>query len=913
MDPTCKRNESDSVNSIALAQQKIISIAQYFQSIERIESKKDVESVNKNLMELLEWLPGPVTPEQLLRMDQSLYVDWYSIARNEYSMILESILKIVDHDWLGQQEDQNTGFKLLAQLFTIDHNYELCFERVSALVTFKRLSMYPALVNILEQIVASESFLFSLIVDISHKQTLSAVEESNLENRKQRIIQLLASTPNIVANQLKGQIADAFVPQSYCAHILIAILKAIHFVSTAKMVFKTDCFDTSFISRFIGRILIDFNSERTSTAIPKLIDLLEIWSMQNEYHRKHIQNVLLFLNRNAIEVISEYLLESNKINYILGKAFKQSADWRYCLATKLPLLTYSKSDRMIINLVRYLSHVSDRDEELYNVFIDVLKLWSSTTTISSQSVDHHLYLTKFVIISATMLTLNCTENRSSEIQKTIHRGVMNHIKSLHSMVRAMGMITAELLCNQFNNINEDDKLKFEYDTFSEDIKQMVRHLQDLSCLNLDEYDSDAASLNEDTILNDLCSIASKSRLPFECTTQNRMPRKASTSIVTTEIESHSISQPVISKSNTRNSLDEDDLDSDDDDLEPYDMSNDTSDKAEKAPKYLIDLRENLLETDDPDVFQISLEVCEELILQKMPNEDVRLGLDLLQILIGLKRKFYMENFHALRFAGCVAICCCFPKDCAEYLCTEIHSEAGRYAVTTKTMMLDILSQTAHSLSKITINKKEIKEDKVQSTTMPKKLVNFRNETKSLENSRKIIWERIESKTRRFATKTPHPFMNAQKNRFADVAGYFFFPLLYGFGKQQLMFTSTTNALKHDTDNILLLSFLHTISVVTIASQNCLIVSKFGPEIFGLSSVLRYHTEPRVRLGVLQMLASAFMVIPKSELVMYCYNEICEVRLWLEQVLSTNIIRGETNSECREVAKHVMSFCLDTLN
>lgn len=904
------------MNSIALVQQKIANVAQYFQSIERIGSQKDVDSVNGNLTELLEWLPGPVTPEKLLRVDQNLYVDWYSIARNEYSIILDSVLRLIDKDWPGaQQQEHGDGLKLLTRLLTIDHNYEFCIESVSALIGFRQLEKYPVLVHILEQIVTSESFLVSLIVDLSYKQELSALEVSNLNDRQQRAIQLLASVPNVVANQLKGQFTDVFTPQSYSGYVLIAILKAVYFVSEANGVHKTTVFGTTFISKLFGRILIDFNSERNSAAIPKVINVFQIWANKNEIYRETIQNVLLMLNRNAIEVISEYLLESGKINQLLGAALQQSSDWRYCFGTKLPLLTYHRNDRVIINLIRHLSHVSQKDEELLNVFIDVLKLWSSKTSIASQSVDHHLYLTKFIAVSAAVLDLNRSGSHSIEIRKTIHRGVQNHIESLNAMVRAMGMITAEIICNQFDekSAKEEDELHFDYEAFSVDTKEMVRTLQELSQLNFLEYDNDEVRLDdEDAVLSDLLASVAESRQSKQIIASKRTPTAALTPNATTEIVSLSISQPALIKSSVRNTTDDDDLDSDDD-LEPYDMSNDTSVKADKSPKYLIDLRENLLETDDPDVFESSLEVCEKLIMQKLPNDDVRVGLELLQLLIDLDRKFYLENFDALRFAGCVAICCCYPKECAEHLCREIHSEVGRYSIVKKTMMLDILSQTARSLSKITKTTKDNTEDVSQMVTMPKKLTDLNSETKRLDEARNIICKRIENKTRRFASKTPHPFINAQKNRFSAVAGYFFFPLLYGFGKQQLMLTSSTSSLKYDTDNILLLAFLNTISAVTLASQNCLIVSKFGPEIFGLSSVLRFHNEPKVRLGVLHMIASAFIAIPKNELLTYCFNDICEVQLWLDQVLSMNIVRGEKNSECREVAKHVMELCLNTIN
>lgn len=855
-------------------------------------------------------LPGPITPQKLRRLDNDIYTDWRAIARNEYAAVLDSILRLVDKDWPGNNTCAETQ---LINLFTIDDNSDFCIESLAAIIASKDLGTHSALTKILEQIITSETFLFSLFVDLSYKQDLVGLDLSNVELRYQQVVQVLASIPNIVANRLKGKFSNVFVPENFSCFVLIAVLKSIYFMAEINRSEQSNIFETKFLSKLFSRFLIDFNINRTSIVIPKLIKVLGIWSEKNDYYTEIIQNLLLNLNRNAIEIVSFYLLQSPKINSLLGNAIEKSADWRYCFHTKFPLLEYHKNDCIVINLVRYLAGQTNEKEDLSKLFSEVLKSWSSKILLTSHSVDQHLYLSKFIVLSSGNFELNNSVSTIGEIKQIIHRGIQNHMESLNHSIRAMGMIIAEIVCNRLNDakLEKEEELRFEYSSFSPEIRAMVEELRKLSDHYLDDSGGPAEELNENDVLTEIFNSVSVN-ISSDVLSTRQGQANASVPIQHNEIEYVSLParQPQLAHAAASHLVDDDDLDSDDD-LEPYDMSNDTSTKTDNAPKYLIDLKESLLETDDPDIFQSSMETCATLINEKLPNDDYRIGLDLLHILIGLDQKFYTENFEAYRFAGCVAICLCYPKVCAELLCTEFHTEVGKYSIAKKVLMLDILCETSRSLSRITKSVQPTA-GQGQISNAPKKLVELDAEAKRSHEARQMIRERVEHKTRRFATKTAHPFIHAQRNRFADVAGYFFFPLLYGFGKQQLTLMSSNNTLKYDTDNILLTAFLNTIATVIIAAQNCPIASKFGTEVFRLSCLLRFHAESQVRLGVLHMIAAVFLAVPKGELLNYCYNDIFETKEWLEQILSLNIVHGEKNVECRETAKHVLAMCLDTI-
>lgn len=894
-------------NSSTTIGQKIAESLRQLQAIDRIASKKDVDAVNSSVKTILACLPGPITPEKLLRLDENIYMDWQSIAQNEYAAVLESLLRLMDGEWPGGDSIVQAE---LIELFTMEDNKDFIIESLSALAASKNIGKFAVLVTILERMITSHTLLFSLFTHLSYDEQLSGVEASAVALRQTQIVQILVSLPNVVANQLQGKISNVFIAETYSCFLLMSMLKTIYFIAKA----PATAFNTNFLSKLYSRILVDFNQGRTSQVLPKTLRILEIWSQSNDRLRDLTQSLLLGLNRNAIDVAGVYLLHCEHTSTMLGNAVQSSTDWRYCFHAKLPLLSCFKDDRMIVNLVRYLTQQSEASDQ-YQLFVEVLKAWASKVSIATHTVDQHLYLTKFILLSSSLFTIHDTPEQTGNIKKILHRGVQNHIESLNPTLRAIGMITGEVICNKTSG--SEDELHFDYTSFSGSDKKMVDGLKEISEITLlggTAYEGGAPA-DENTVFQELYAIIEGSNsnaiMRSTAVTGNSLKRTHQTEI---EYGALSVSSlPKLAHTEPGNRLDEDDLDSDDD-LEPTDMSHDTGTETDHTPRYLIDLRENLLETEDPDVFQASMETCAQLINDKLPNDDHRLGIDLLRILMSLEQKFPVDDFYGCRLAGCIAITCVYPKESAEYLCQEFHAETGRYSITKKVLMLEILSESARSLSQLTKRSEPLKAiPSTNSSSAPKKLLELNDDVKRVDDAKRIIRERIEKKTRRFAHKSTNPTANAQRNRFADVAGYFFFPLLYGFGKQQLALATANCTLKYDTDNVLLVTFLQTVSTVVFASQNCPIATKFGPEVFSLCTILRFHGEPRVRLGILYTIAAVFMVVPKDSLLAYSFNDICEIRTWLEQMLSLNILRSEKDVECREMAKHVLALCMDIMS
>lgn len=852
----------------------------------KLSSNADIQGIERLILEFVNQLPGPVTPEKLTRFDQSVYIQWKHFAQTEYFEFIQIIVGKFDRVWPIDVH------KNLYDLFAIDECCDFVMSAIDVLTASEHKKKMPILCKILEKIVLDDTLLFAAFVDLSFGHVT--------HEKATDFFQQLTSLPNRIANEMKSNMPDVFVPETFCNILMINMLKAIHFMAHVNHNNKASTFGTVSMAQLFSKVIVDFNVNRSSDALKNAINILMCWSNEEKF-MVFINEMILALNRHAINVLSVMLVHDAYTIYpLLQSAILTNEHWKYCLLTKIPLLNYYTSQTVAINLISYLAHVEDATTMLIDLLMELLDVWSSKTVILKTSIDQQIYVTKLIVLCVHELDKKSaiSSDLREKIKRKLFNGVGYHMESQTATLRCIGMITAEtVLAIVLSKEMEDmEKLKFDYAAFSQDDTSLIECLKAIGkCIDAVRSSID---INVDSIVENMTAqINSKKNNK----TASKSVAVASRSVLS-NLEYFTVHQNLIKMSNKKST---EELDSDDD-LEPYDMSNDVP----AGPKYLLDLKDQLLETEDSDVFAICLEASQLLIEEQLPNNDIKLGLDLLRILISLERRFYMENFGQYRLSACIAICCVYPKESAEYLCQQIHSKAATYSISTKVLMLDILSEACKALSKIQLATQQRPQSQA-TTAIGLKLVNLNGEETEMKvAAANIIRQRVEAKTRRFATKSPNPFARAQKNRFSDVAGYFFYPLLHGFGKRQLSM-NVNRTLDHDVDNVLLVNLLNTISTVMLAAKNCAIAIKFAQEIFRLTAVLRFSAEPKIRAATTQMIAVVFLAVPKDLLASVLFDDICEIKTWLEACVDTNIIRsGERNADCREIARHALALCYD---
>lgn len=851
---------------------KLQDILRQLQITPSLRSISDVQRIDRLIQDFINCLPGPITPEKLIRIDESIYVNWKSIAINEYSQCLEAVLERTDRNWPNMKSASN----VFEKLFAIDCNAEFVIESVSIAAT--NLPKHPTvLLRILSNIVESATTLFTTFVDLSYNDVkLSRTQKNVWEKRADEFIQILISLPHRVANEMKHSTPDTFLIDGFSKILLSHMLKMISFVCNVNAMEMRQVFHTGFATKLLNKIATNFHVERTSKPIVHTIKALASMSNKSPVMRQFVNDTFVGLNRQATDIMAVFVLKHiPNVSIILGdNAISRSDNWRQCLLLTIPFMHFFREPTVCVNLVRYLSEndVNVTDELL----LELLTTWSSKVSISRTSIDQHIYLSSLILL--IVHSKRCSD--ATKLKEIMFRGVQHHIDSQNSSIRCIGMILAELVLNKVNAFAAEETLAFDYSLFNSTDKHIIESLKMLC----DLYDKAPSVVTDDTESNELLLL---------------VPKKPEPPIPSKELP----------KSNSIAAQANDDLDSDDD-LECYDMSNDVPAVLDKTPKYLQDLKEVICETDDPDIFASCLENCRRLIVDQLPNDDALLGIDLLRILMGLNEKFCTTNFEEYRLSGCIAICTIYPKESVEYICVEFNAEAGRYSIANKILMLQIIAESAKELSSIEATN-ETAINKPQTDGHVKKLSNPLDDVR-VKEAEKIIRDRIEKKTRRFATKTAHPLKHAKRNRFASVAGHFFYSLLHGFGRNQLTLNAT-KSMKHDTDNILLVNFLQTITTIVLAARNCSIVTRFAKDIWLICSLLRFNDEAKIRLVVLQMYASILITVPKWSLQSEFFDDLCELKLWLESCCQFNVLKREKNDECREIAEHVLVLCLNALS
>ncbi|XP_020291311.1 uncharacterized protein LOC109858450 isoform X2 [Pseudomyrmex gracilis] len=896
----------------------------------QIKSCTDLERIRSSITNYVRFLPGPLTPQKYTGLDSGVKVDTML-----YGRILEEIINKFDHtdDWPLNKNDLDP---LIKKLIIVDGaTIFMLLESLRALTVALNESKEEKkirTISIILEILLKSDAVFSGMVDACNCGA-QLLQEEHINQAWQNTIQILVSLPNRVSNKLKFNMLESYVPQVYVKILCYHTCHAISFVSYG--LWKYDIKPkTDVLSSLINKIVINFKPVNFTF----FVDILKEWCFENKNERCLIESIFHELDSVTIEYIATLLLKSCDpklgVRPVFGNLLTEPS-WKYVLTTKIPLMRYYENEKLVINLISYFSSYSDKSI-LSELLIKLLEIWSDSSILNHIPMEQHKYITQLIILSVKACKNHLKQTEIEQCQKLLFSGISVHLECTNVFLRTIGMMTTEICINSLSNADAP-KLKFEYNSFSEQILQELESLKDLNALELPidskEQSKQSNEVNNENIEFNFLINRKIYELAIEChivpdlenlTNKNKEDSTSrSITIKDIPVEMKTIKQQIEPNCDSSSDLDSDD------DLVPYDMS-DNKLCNKTRPKYLRDLYKNL--TDErtitkPDIFSESLSVCEELILTQLLNDDVSFAIELLQLLVTLKEHSYVENFALVVFKCCVAIVTVRPKECAEFLCKEFYEEDGKYSLSQRLLFLDILAESAKRLSKFTVDNTNSTDDAIN-TTIKKKQISSpislfidmeeskkqqiwyneeieidleASENRSL-NWQEIIDKRVALRTRRFAheSKSPKTYIN----KFGNVVSSFFYPLLHGFGRPDIYKLKGLKIYK-DQENILLLRFLKTLSTIMLAAQNCPLASKMGKEILELTWTLRNHNEATVRLAAVENIASVLVAVPKDAIVSELFELLMEIREWL--LLSQNVIYGEHDANCRALNDKVLSF------
>lgn len=915
---------------------------------------------------LADFLPGPFTPQKFCGVDVlSSDLAWF--YEFHYRQILEIILEQYSREWIDVETEV-----LISKLMVIDGSgVILLYETLQVLTGALREAKGPCqkldfIIDTLEKLVRSGAFVSAVldhcsIRNVNDERNVNVmIVQDHVDQIWEGVVQLMMSLPSRVSNKMKRATKDTFVPDLYCKILCCRVAQCVQFLSEA-VCNKCLPLKPQGLSVLLSKLIIHFNDGRKSGGIHTLIQIFEQWCSSRQYHIV-VQNIFLNLHLEAIETVAKMILEKcsnpSAVYNILGKTVCQSQTWKHVLCTKMLLMSYYDwaDSTLIENLVGYLAYIHFEDlytkvctgsvsvipngGMLIDVLISLLTVWGDRSALNHTPVEQHIYISQAVILCVEYFQTSyhtvlkeseqspeiraLTDSDRKIIENELFAGIPVHLESPLESVRVTGIVTAEMVTSVLHRGGEP-KLKFDYEGLSKEADSILKALKKLSPREMkfevkDKQDvvQDHAYCNmrmqsNDTILgNELLQ-----HLEFDCglalAIVDGTNLNVNGSVKAEKCDEINAGKfvDVTDEDKQIRQIDSDDCLDSDDDLIPYDTSDDVKLSTKKRPKYLRDLRDGLLETEDHERFSESLEVCEALIMAQLPDDDVSLGFELLEILLCLEEKFCVDSFDTCRYAASVAIVSTFPQPCAEYLISQFNTGFGKYSIGQRLFMLDCLAGTAKKLSEVQTRVEDLVDIKVTKHTQVGTIKkygtrNTKEDTVSntvLVSAKDIIRKRIESHTRRF-TSAPKPVPVGQANKFSAVAGSFFFPLLYGIGPSSGG-SSLLSSSYADCDCLLLVHFLHTIAVIMASSINCPSSVRMGKELLDLCWTLRYHSQAKVRLAVMGCVGAVVVAVPDSRLMSDMYESLLECRLWLLEVMKTGLRQGDPDSGCREFAAYVL--------
>uniref|UniRef100_A0A3P9PZX2 Telomere length regulation protein TEL2 homolog n=1 Tax=Poecilia reticulata TaxID=8081 RepID=A0A3P9PZX2_POERE len=298
--------------------------------------------------------------------------------------------------------------------------------------------------------------------------------------------------------------------------------------------------------------------------------------------------------------------------------------------------------------------------------------------------------------------------------------------------------------------------------------------------------------------------------------------------------------------------------SSDDDLPPYDMSGDVEASRAAPPRYLRDCLEGTARFSSfCSVLSISVQMT--------------------KVLLHMEDRFSVSGFLVLRQAAMVALTAVDSVPVTQYLTTEFYSL--NYSLRQRLDILEVLALAAQELSKPAA-------DKV--TAAASGLTPY--QSNSAAGWRQEVEKRIQNKTKRISKGSGQPRAGAAPNRYAPVAGYFFFPLLRNYDKPEVTFDLL------GSDHLVLGRLIHTLGLFMHLAVNAPIAAQMGAALLDFVWAVRYHADPTVRRGVLFAVCSVFLSMPSQALMMDLSQQLLETRTWL-----ADVAEADPDADCRNLA------------
>lgn len=656
---------------------------------------------------------------------------------------------------------------------------------------------------------------------------------------RETLLGRVVSLPDLVANRLQLDSRPAFLPHSYYPLLATEMITALERTCQA-LKDGTDC-SLTFVAQTLGKVSIQGHSALAmAVLVPHLSKCTRSDMVWRRVCWKLFENVPQRWMESVLTGLVQAVSGPDALGRIIGNLVVSNKKAQFVMTHKMLLLQYKYETRVLRVVLGYLAADRDRRPLLLQVLRSICQAWANPSAVKHTPLEQQLYVSKALLLSVGLLNDSELKDLHSELLECLLGGMQSHLDSSVEQIRRTGMVVGECLSSRMDI--HGTKLKFEYEA-GEDTQEL------LSMMDPTAGDDQESAQDEKVDSPDVCPEQTPSTAPQK--------------------------QPSSPTPNPDSDLDSDD------ELTPYDMSGDQKLSQSSPPRYLRDCLEILISSEDSVRVELSLNVAEGLVW-KNPFATKEISVRMTKVLLHMENKYSIEKFLSLRQATMVALTVTDCVPVTQYLTTEFYSL--NYSLRQRLDILEVLALAAQELSKPISNKVE----SCKSEASTSDLSPYHGD--SPESWRQIVDKRIQSKTKRFIEGSTRAPPTASPNRFAPVAGHFFFPLLRNYDKPEVTFDLL------GSDHLVLGRLIHTLGLFMHLALNAPVAAQMGCALLDFVWTVRYHAEQTVRRGVLFAVSSVFLSLPSQNLLLDLGEQLFETRAWL-----ADVAESDADADCRTLA------------
>eukprot|EP00051_Salpingoeca_urceolata_P010362 m.126549 g.126549 ORF g.126549 m.126549 type:complete len:873 (-) comp16682_c0_seq4:2058-4676(-) len=722
---------------------------------------------------------------------------------------------------------------------------------------------------------------------VSRLVTHATTPQSNVAELK-AIAAMVVSLPDKLANALgrsRCQTQDAMRPAEYFD--VVGRQLAVGLAQTA----TEDGLGLGIVSAVVAKLAAHGRAQ------PFLASLMT-WLLEQDLEATRLVQrcaSVLVVHDRSIAKLAEALVAVtprskegyNVLTALLAPLVNSHQALRLALSHTFLLVRWFPEDHMLHACARILCAASG--ELLLSALCSVMEVWGDPASLRACPAEQHFYMSKALVVLLAHLPPDVLATHTSRLMSVIARGVQPHLASSVRVTRGVGMMTATLILRR---LHPDHPLAF-------DIEDLP-HVQALRALDEQVWQERNAP-TPDSASSESLSRGTGDVEPAVCAQVGFAPARTShdggLSAATTASHSDRDSDSddpdadffaslahgkgkTAGAESVRPTFQDD---SDDEELEAFAIPEEGDGRdsvSSKSPRYIRDCLEGLRSGDNVDLIEACLKAAQGLI-EADPGDLKEVCEELTRTLLHMSNQYNLDGFVEARQGALVAIACACPTKVARMLTREFYELD--YSIGHRQDMLQTLCLAATKLSQYS------GATPAATSSTSRTAAGADGASVGVPTPREIVEMRLAAKTRRFAspTKLAPP---GRANRFAAVAGEFFYPLLRYFDRP----VNTFDLL--GADSMLLALLIRTLGVVINAagSAPCTLTMAVTFVHFGLG--FRYHHDPFVRQALSYAFLMVFRAVDLELLLMDVAEELTEVRLWLQAA-----VQKDPDNLCRELA------------